>query len=78
MRPRGPSRTPSALKRLHGTWRADRVSENEPNPEPAIPDCPVELSDEAKKEWARVSAELVSMRLLSEVDRAALAGYCQA
>ena len=54
------------------------MSENEPNPEPAIPECPEELSDEAKKEWERVSAELLPMGLLSRVDRAALAGYCQA
>ena len=54
------------------------MSENEPNPEPAIPECPEELSDEAKKEWTRVSAELLPMGLLSRIDRAALAGYCQA
>jgi len=54
------------------------VSENEANPEPSIPECPEELSDEAKKEWERVSAELLPMGLLSRIDRAALAGYCQA
>lgn len=54
------------------------MSQHEPTPEPAIPPCPEELSDEAKKEWERVSAELLPMGLLSHIDRAALAGYCQA
>jgi P27 family predicted phage terminase small subunit len=34
------------------------------------------LDDAAKLEWKRVSAELVSLNLLTSVDRAALAAYC--
>jgi P27 family predicted phage terminase small subunit len=44
----------------------------------AIPDCPEELSDAAKDEWQRIAQELYDMGLLSRVDRAALATYCQA
>ncbi len=39
---------------------------------------PEHLSEEAEREWQRISGELESLGLLSRVDRAALAGYCQA
>lgn len=42
-----------------------------------IPKCPEHLDDEAKSEWMRISQELLSAGLLTMVDRAALAGYCQ-
>jgi P27 family predicted phage terminase small subunit len=45
---------------------------------PALPSPPPHLSDEAKVEWGRVSEDLFKVGLLSVVDRAALAAYCQA
>jgi P27 family predicted phage terminase small subunit len=36
------------------------------------------LSDEAKLEWGRISQELYQMGVLTNVDRAALCGYCDA
>jgi P27 family predicted phage terminase small subunit len=48
------------------------------NPEVEIPSCPKHLWTEAKKEWRRISAELVRYGLISKLDRAALALYCQA
>jgi len=73
----GPPKTPTNLKLLRGTFRQDRVAPNEPKPEAVIPPVPSHLSDEAKVEWGRVSQELYQLGLLSRIDRAALATYCE-
>ncbi|MCG8004682.1 MAG: phage terminase small subunit P27 family [Candidatus Thiodiazotropha lotti] len=44
----------------------------------AIPKAPAFLLPEAKKEWKRISVELEKHGLVTNLDRAALAGYCQA
>jgi P27 family predicted phage terminase small subunit len=54
------------------------LSTNEPDPEPAIPPCPSHLDKVAKKEWRRVSNELLALGIISRLDRAALGGYCDA
>jgi P27 family predicted phage terminase small subunit len=46
-------------------------------PDVAIPTCPQHLGDEARKEWRRISKHLAKLGLISQIDRAALAGYCQ-
>lgn len=68
---------PTNLKVVEGTFRKDRALANEPKPELEIPAVPPHLSDEAKVEWGRVSQELHSLGLLSRIDRAALAAYCE-
>ena len=75
---RGRKPKPSGLKVIAGTDRADRRNENEPKFAPDIPTAPGFLSDEAQEEWARVCVQLYSQGVLSQVDRAALAAYCQA
>lgn len=77
MKQTGPPKKPTALKLIQGTYRKDRVAGNEPKPEIAIPAVPTELSGEAKEEWTRVSEELRQLGLLSRIDRAALAAYCE-
>ncbi|HMB90134.1 MAG TPA: phage terminase small subunit P27 family [Rhodothermales bacterium] len=73
---RGPRPKPTSLKVIQGTYRKDRASANEPAPEPVAPKCPTFLKGEARREWKRISAELVKLKLLAEIDRAALAAYC--
>lgn len=68
---------PTHLKVLQGTARPNRMR-NEPKPAPVRPTCPRWLSPEAKREWRRVAPELEKLGLLTRVDRAALAAYCQA
>jgi len=51
---------------------------NEPKPEIAIPECPVELGAVARKEWDRLVEQLSALRILTQLDRAALAAYCGA
>jgi phage terminase small subunit len=53
---------------------------NRAEPKPAsggLPTTPGELADEAKIEWRRVAQALHRLGLLTRVDRAALAAYCQ-
>jgi P27 family predicted phage terminase small subunit len=74
----GPPKKPTKLKLLQGTFRKDRAPGNEPKPEPAIPPVPEQLSPQAKVEWTRISKELSTLGLLTRIDRAALAAYCEA
>jgi P27 family predicted phage terminase small subunit len=50
----------------------------EPVPPEGVPDCPEHLSEEARAEWHRLVETLVSMGVITVVDRAVLAAYCQA
>jgi P27 family predicted phage terminase small subunit len=68
---------PTHLKVLQGTLRKHR-KRNEPEPEIALPECPPHLEGEAKSEWESMSEQLFSLGLLTRIDKAALAGYCQA
>ena len=74
---RGTKSKPSKLKELQGNPGKRAVNKSEPQPEAKIPPCPKHLSAEAKKEWRRISRELYTLKLLTAVDRAALAAYCQ-
>ena len=55
-----------------------RMNPDEPTPDPEIPDAPPHLSPEAREEWERLALELYELGILSTIDRAALAAYCQA
>jgi P27 family predicted phage terminase small subunit len=54
------------------------LNEDEPKPEATVPDCPPELSPAARQEWDRLASELGALRMLTNLDRAALAAYCTA
>ena len=69
---------PTNLKVLEGNPGKRRLNEDEPQPEAELPTRPGWLAPEAKREWTRVSGELHRLGLLTRVDRAALAAYCQA
>jgi phage terminase small subunit len=53
------------------------LNQAEPKPEAAIPECPPELGEIAKREWGRLVGELCALGLLTNLDRA-LAAYCGA
>lgn len=76
--PAGRPRKPTRLKVLQGTDRPDRVNASEPQPPTEMPDCPDWLDATAREEWAKMAPRLVEMGLLSALDGAALAAYCQA
>lgn len=75
---RGRKPKPSRLKVLTGNPGKRPLNEHEPQPEPAIPECPAELGPAARREWDRLAGELGKLNLLTSFDRAALAAYCGA
>lgn len=78
MATRGRKPTPTAIKMLEGNPGKRALNKNEPKPTKKAPRCPTWLEDEAKKEWKRMGKILEQMGLLTDMDMAAFAGYCQA
>ena len=68
---------PTAMKELEGNPGKRKLNAQEPKPDATPPKCPAWLSVEAKREWKRICPFLEKAGLLTQVDRAALAGYCQ-
>ena len=68
---------PTALKELEGNPGKRKLNTKEPKPETGMPDCPKWLLPEAKKEWQRLAKLMNQMGVLTEVDMAAFAAYCQ-
>ena len=78
MATRGRKPTPTAIKLLEGNPGKRPLNANEPKPEKKAPSCPKWLEPEAKKEWRRLAKKMEQLGVLTEVDMAAFAGYCQA
>lgn len=72
-----PRNKPTILKIVTGTARPDRIKPDEPKPNIQIPSCPPGLSPGAKTEWRRIAPILEDQGLLSNMDRACLAAYCE-
>jgi len=75
---RGRKPKPTKLKLLHGKPGKRPLNQNEPRPRQVVPNCPRHLSAEGRKEWRRITKELAVLGLVTQIDRAALAGYCDA
>ena len=73
---RGRPPKPTHLKAITGNPGKRPLNEREPRPEIEIPECPPELSPAAQREWNRLVGHLAALRLLTTLDRAALAAYC--
>ncbi len=69
---------PTHLKILKGTYRPWRENPDEPIFTPAIPEKPKFLSAEASEEWDRITKHFLDQGILTHIDMAALAMYCQA
>jgi len=74
----GRKKKPTKLHLLHGNPGKRKISKDEPQFNPEIPDCPEHLNEEAKKEWQRITPQLYQVGLLAKINRTALAAYCQA
>ena len=78
MAERGRKPTPTAIKVLEGNPGKRPLYANEPRPKKKAPRCPSWLEEEAKKEWKRLAKQMEQLGILTEIDMAAFAGYCQA
>jgi len=52
--------------------------DQEPRPPEKMPECPEHLDEQARIEWKRCGDVMQSIGLMTELDMAVLAGYCQA
>ena len=68
---------PTALKKLEGNPGKRKLNTKETVPAKGMPDCPKWLLPEAKEEWKRLCQKLSDMGVLTEIDMAAFAAYCQ-
>ena len=78
MATRGRKPKPTAMKELEGNPGKHPLNTSEPKPTKKAPACPKWLEPEAKKEWRRLAKQMEAIGILTEVDMAAFAGYCQA
>lgn len=74
---RGPPPKPTALRLLEGNPSKRAINAAEPMPTPNAPKMPTWLDRAARLEWRTIVPELASLGLLTVVDRAVLASYCQ-
>ena len=76
----GPKPLPGNVHQLRGNPSKKPIGDllGDVQPEIEIPGCPSHLLKEARKEWKRITPELVKLGLIAKIDRAALALYCQA
>lgn len=77
---RGRKPLPANVHRINGNPSKLSTSElrGSPNAPVAIPAPPAHLAGEAMAEWHRITAELVRLGLVSQIDMVALALYCSA
>jgi P27 family predicted phage terminase small subunit len=76
----GRKRKPTILHLLEGGSKKTHrpMPIGEPMPPAFIPKCPRHLDKEARKEWRRMARELEPLGLLTGLDKAIFASYCQA
>jgi len=75
---RGRKPKPTRLKVIAGNPGKRALNRREPNPAISVPECPAELSPAAQVEWQRLVDELAELNMLTNLDRVALATYCEA
>ena len=79
MATRGRKPKPTALKLLEGNPGKRQLNMNEPHLQQKLPPaCPDWLEEEAQAEWHRLAKTLFEMGILTDLDVAPFASYCQA
>lgn len=75
---RGPRPKPANLRLIEGNPAKRAIKPQVQFPRDVIPEAPDHINALARQEWDRVASGLHALRLLEQVDRAALAAYCTA
>lgn len=73
----GPAPKPTSLKLIEGNPGRRQIAPGEVRPPVAAPTCPAHLNHAATEEWQRIIPLLLENHLVTELDTAALALYCQ-
>lgn len=68
----------SVVKLITGNPGRRPLNDREARPSVVIPGPPMMLKGEALREWKRVTKLLAEVGLIAKLDRAIIAGYCQA
>lgn len=75
---RGPAPKPDALRVIQGGRLRNSANLSDGvNPPVAIPDMPKGLSKEERKEWKRLSPQLLELGLITPIDRALFSSWCR-
>lgn len=74
---RGRKPIPTAMKLITGNPGKRPLNKNEPKPDMSVPEAPPHLDTIALAEWNELAKRLNDMGILSLVDKAAFAAYCQ-
>lgn len=75
---RGRKPIPTRLKLISGNPGKRPLNRHEPKPPSALPTCPSHLNPTGKAEWKRLIHALDRLGMITDLDRSALAAYCQA
>ena len=75
---KGRKPTPSHLKVVRGTNRADRENTSEPKPRRELPSAPAHMTDRGREAWGYVVGILDRMGVLTEADALAVELLCEA
>lgn len=75
---RGRKKTPTVLKEMMKTARADRLVDNEMTADLVLklPEAPEFLSEIGTKEWYKITSQLFNLKMLHEVDLSLILAYC--
>jgi P27 family predicted phage terminase small subunit len=74
---RGRKPKPTSIKLVTGNPGHRPPPTDEPKPAARIPKCPSHLDAEAKREWRRMARELDDLGILTSIDKAIFAVYCE-
>tara|TARA_R110001606_G_scaffold398949_1_gene579665 strand:+ start:356 stop:832 length:477 start_codon:yes stop_codon:yes gene_type:complete len=75
---KGRKKTPTVLKEMQGTLRADRVLKNEMQVDllSELPEAPDLLSTIGVQEWYKVTSQLFNLKMLHHIDLRLIESYC--
>ena len=75
----GPAPLPANVHKLNNnpSKKSDRDLRDDIKPDVVLPDPPEHLMIEAKAEWVRLGPEMIRLGLITQLDRAEFALYCQ-